>query len=137
MNCVKTRFDRVILCAGTMKHCIEILSREMKAPEPGVSLNASPEFTAVSVTAGRLEDTSGTPRYAGVNTESGVTHAVYISFDPDVYELDLNTCFVKVSFTNRDRYFKMKKVRNLGEQDQYIEFECAETGFTDLEAAEV
>lgn len=137
-RCVKTQFDRQILCAGTMTDLVEIIERDQVGTQPGEALESTPTFTTVVDFAGYLEATKATRRFNGVSMEDqsapNFTHAGYIPFDQTVYELDVNKFFVKLT-RDRSRYFKLKAVRNWGEQDEYLQLNLAETGFTDLLAA--
>lgn len=137
-RCVKTQFDKEILCAGTMTDWIEILSREIQGTEPGGSTQPTETFTAIVSYPGYLEAMKYTPRWDGVSTvdqsADNFTHVAYIPFDQDVYELDVNKLYVKRSGT-RDRYFKLKGIKDYGERDTYLQLQLAETGFTDLEAS--
>lgn len=137
-RCVKTQFDRQILCAGTMTDYVEILSRAIQGTEPGLSTQAEPDFSAIAQYAGYLEAVKNTPRWNGVSVEDqsafNFTHAGYIPFDQTIYELDINTFYVKIT-RQRARYFKLKGIMNWGEQDEYLQLQLAETGFADLKAA--
>ncbi len=137
-KCIKTQFSRVILCAGTMNDYIEVLSRVQKGTEIGGNNESSEEFTTVDDFAGYLEPVKATRRFNGVSLEDqsapNFTHACYIPFDQDVYELDINTFFVRIT-RDRPRYFKLKGIINYGEQDEYLQLQLAETGFTDLKAS--
>ena len=139
-RCVKTQFDKIILCAGTMNDYIEILSRVQKGTEIGGSPEAAEDFTIVIDYAGVLEAVKSTKRFNGVSMEDqsapNFTHASYIPFDQDVYELDINTFFVKIT-RDKSRYFKLKGITNWGEQDEYLQMQLAETGFADLVASTV
>lgn len=138
-RCVKTQFDREILCAGTMTDYLQIYSRAIKGTEPGKEIQPGEDFTLQDDFAGYIEAKKDTPRWSGVSTEdqsaNNFTHAGYIPFDQDIYELDVNRFFVKKPGT-RDRYFKLKGITNYGEQDEYLQLKLAETGFTDLKASE-
>lgn len=137
-RCVKTQFDRVILCAGTMNDLVEIFVRVQGTTEPGLNIQSDEGMTALSQFAGYLEAAKFTPRFNGVNTQDqstpAFTHAGYIPFDQDTYELDINTFYVKLTKT-RSRYFKLKGIKNYGEQDEYLQLQLSETGFVDLMAS--
>ena len=139
-RCVKTQFEKIILCAGTMNDYIEILSRVQKGTEIGGSPEATEDFTTVIDFAGVLEAVKSSRRFNGVSmadqSAPNFTHASYIPFDPDVYELDINTLFVKIT-RDKARYFKLKGITNWGEQDEYLQLQIAETGFADLVASTV
>lgn len=139
-RCVKTQFSRVILCAGTMNDYIEVLSRAQKGTSIGGSNEATQDFTSEADFAGYLEAVKATRRFHGVSMEDqsapNYTHVGYIPFDQDVYELDINTFFVRIT-RDKPRYFKLKGIINFGEQDEYLQLQLAETGFTDLEASSV
>jgi hypothetical protein len=133
-NCVKTLFNREVLCAGTMDDFITIYNRELQ----GTSLDgeqAKPQFTEVSTAMGKLEARNPTQRFDGIVINNAITHAVYIPFTQQIYELDRNTLFVEYEST-RNRWFKLLSIMNLGEQDEYLALMVKETGFVGLEASE-
>jgi hypothetical protein len=123
-----------------MNDYIEVLSRAQKGTSIGGSNEATQEFTVVADPSGHLEAVKGTRRFNGVSMEDqsspSYTHACYIPFDPDVYELDVNSFFVRIT-RDKPRYFKMKLITNYDESDTYLQLQLAETGFTDLEASSV
>lgn len=139
-RCVKTQFSRVVLCAGSMNDFIEILSREQQVTEIDGGNESDQDFTSVTDFAGYFEPVKATRRFNGVSMEDqsapNFTHVCYIPYDPDVYELDINTFFVKIT-RDKSRYFKLKGIINYGEQDEYLQLQLAGTGFTDLKASSV
>lgn len=135
MSCTKTRYNKIVLCAGSMTDCIEIVKRVSGTTEPGEAIQATPTFELVAAMPGLAEDVAGVARFDGINIEDGKTHVVYISFDPEIYQLDRNVLFIRIDSDYQERYFKMLKIKNYGEQNQYIEIDLKETGFTDLEAS--
>lgn len=135
-RCVKTIFDRKILCVGTMTDYIMIKKREQVGinPDPN-STQASEIFTDIQDYMGYLEAVKPTTRFDGVYIDNTVTHIVYIPFDQTTFELDKNSLFAELERT-RNRLFKMQKCMNYGEQDEYLALFLSETGFVDVEAAE-
>ena len=140
-RCVKTQFERKILCAGTLQDLIRIQRREIKGTNPGQSTQAGFTFTDVARMAGCLEQylSRNSRRFDGVSTEDSAgpafTHEAYITFDQEVYELDYNTLYVRYE-GKRDRLFKLKGIVNYGEQDEWLQLHLQETGFADREAAQ-
>ena len=131
-RCVRTVFERKILCAGTMTDYIVILRREIQ----GTTVNseqADELFTEVENYNGHLEAVRPTQRFDGINISTETTHIIYIPFDQSTYELDINTLFADVERT-RDRRFKLLKIQNYGEDDNYLALYCKEQGFNDIEA---
>ena len=57
---------------------------------------------------------------------------ILASSDPEYYSGQI----VKIT-RDRARYFKLKGITNWGEQDEYLQLQLAETGFSDLKAATV
>lgn len=133
-RCVKTIFERKVLCVGTMTDYVSIQRRELQ----GTTVNntyAEEQFTEVDNFNGHLEARMPTQRFDGINMTDSMTHVIYIPFDQTIYELDRNTMFAEVEKT-RNRFFKLLKIMNYGEDDEYLALFCKETGFSDLEAAE-
>lgn len=133
-RCVYTRFDRKILCAGTMIDWLIIERRDQQGitdPDTGASVE---EFTTVESFAGRIEASRRTPRFDGVNTEDAKTHVAYIPYDQTVYELDLGSLFIRKEGT-RDRRFTLKGISPYDEEEHWLEMELRETGFADVTAA--
>lgn len=135
-RCTKTMFDRIILCSGTMTDYMSIKKREQQGTSPDPDdTSATEKFTTVENYMGYIEAIKPTARYDGVHIDSTITHIAYIPFDQTTYELDLNTLFVDLE-RQRNRFFKLKRIMNYGEQDEYLALSLTETGFTDLQAAE-
>lgn len=136
-RCLKTQFDKVILCAGTMNTYVEILSRELQPTSINNDTTVE-EFSDIAQFLGYIEETKSTPRWNGVSThdQSGpaTTHAAYIPFDQTVYELDINKLYIRISGT-RNRLLKLKGIKNYDEEDKYILMYLDETGFEDLAGA--
>lgn len=133
-RCVKTIFDRVILCAGTMTDYITIKKREIQ----GTTVNdnqAEESFTDIENFMGYIEAKKPTVRFDGINILNEITHVAYSPFDQTVYELDVNTLFIQVE-RNRNRIFKLLQIMNYGEQDEYLAYYLKETGFSDIKANE-
>lgn len=139
-RCTKTIFERVILCSGSMEDYVTIYENVLQ--ETTLTQNqAQPEKNVLLSIFGRLEEVNALARYAGIkmtnNTPEGKSsHVVYIPFEQSIFELDINRFFIKVERTVRSRLFKMNKISNYGEQDEYLAVWCNETGFDDLEAAQ-
>ena len=135
-RCVKTIFDRKILCAGTMTDYMTIKKREQQGTGPDSNdISSKAVFTDILNQMGYLEAIRPTTRFDGVYIDRATTHIAYVSFDQTVYELDVNSLFIDLE-RNRNRLFKMQKIMNYGEQDEYLAISLSETGFTDLQAAE-
>jgi len=140
-RCVRTQFNKEILCAGTMNDYLLILSRAITGTEPGQSIQASETFTQIVDYAGYLEASKPTQRWNGVSMEDqsapNYTHVCYIPFDPVTYKLDVGKLFVKKQgdTSDLDRLFKLKSINNFGEQDEYLQLRLAETGFAELDGS--
>ncbi len=137
-RCVYTQYDREILCAGTLDSVFMIKKRTSGGTSPGKSIQPKMVFTDVVDSFGRLEVKKSTRRFDGVSimdqSQDNFTHAGYIPFDQDVYELDVNTLFVDIEDT-RNRRFKLKSIEKYNEGSQWLQLKLAETGFADLEAS--
>ena len=137
-RCVYTIFEKKILCAGTMdKYCI-IYRNELQ--ETTINQNQSDNTKTVLFNMiGAIENINATARYAGVKMtanapEGKSSHVVYIPFEQSIYELDINRLFIEVEM-KRNRLFKMNKIADLNDQEEYLAIWCNETGFFDIEAA--
>jgi hypothetical protein len=95
---------------------------------------SSVSFTAIANYLGYLEAVKPTARFDGVYIDNTTTHVYYTPFDQTTYELDKNSLFVEIERT-RNRLFKMQRIMNYGEQDEYLAIFMQETGFADIEAA--
>lgn len=134
VRCVKTLFERQILCSGTMTDYVMIKRREIQGTTPNTT-QADEELTLVADFMGHLEARKPTQRFDGVTISDRVTHVVYIPYDQDIYELDYNTLWVEIEQT-RNKNYKMDGIMNLGEQDEYLALFLIERGFVNLEATE-
>lgn len=137
-RCVYTIFEKKILCAGTMNKYFTIYSNELQ--ETTTNQNQSDNTKTVLFNMlGEIENIKATARYAGVKMtpnepEGKSSNVIYIPFEQDIYELDINKLFIEME-AKRNRLFKMNKITDLNNQEEYLAIWCNETGFSDIEAA--
>lgn len=129
-RCVYTVFEKQILCSGTMNDYCFIKKRELQPVKIG-DLQAQEGFTTLFEMAGNLEAIKATTRFDGISISNETTHFIYISFEQDIYELDINSLFVEIE-KSRNRLFKLLKINNFGEQDEHLLLQCKETGFVNF-----
>jgi hypothetical protein len=92
-------------------------------------------FTSIINFMGYLEAIQPTARISGVYIDNTTTHICYIPFDLTTYKLDVGKLYAEVE-QQANRNFKLKKIMNYGEQDEYLALFLSETGFTDVKATE-
>lgn len=135
-RCVRTRFDKRILCAGTLRDWFEVVGRSQLGSRSPDDLVATEQFTVVASFPGALEKVRNTPRFDGITISGERTHFAYMAFDQDIYELDRGSLWLRKTGGSRLRYFKMEAISIYDEYDMWLEMELHETGFADLKAAE-
>jgi len=134
-RCLKTIFDKIILCAGTMTDFGIVYEKAIQGTSANQS-QASIKLTFNCDCMGRLEAVKPTSRIDGIAINSQTTHLYYMPFDNDVFNLNIDTLYIEVEKSvSRNRFFKVQAILNLDEQDEYIVFTMAERGFAELEAA--
>jgi hypothetical protein len=94
------------------------------------STQATPTLTTVRAYFGLLEVTRPTVRFDGVTIEPTSTHIWYIPYEQDVYELDVNSLYVKLEGT-KERIFKLDKIENYDESDQWLSLYLIDKGFSE------
>ena len=126
-------FQRNIVVVGTQKNYVHILQRNLSETKIN-DIDSTESFTEIWACFSKLETSSGTERFDGVNTADGVTHKCTIPYYQRIFELDLNTLFI-LKNDPKPRYFKLLSIENIGGQDQYILLNLKETGFSSKVAA--
>lgn len=133
-QCQRMIFSKKILCAGTMDTYLFIKSRQSAGTDID-NLHPTMTFTTVYECMAGFEEVKPTYRFDGITIDSTITHIAYIPFEQSVYELDTNKLFVEKE-GQRNRYFKLKPIRDYGEQGEWLVLYLTETGFSDLQASE-
>lgn len=124
----KVNIKRRKLCAGDLRHKIELQERSIQAP-----LNGSPNFTEdfkrLNSVWSALETPRGMTEFDSVGTEEVVTHIFWIRF------LEGVTTETWILF--KGKRFNIILATNLEEQDEWLELKSTSRGKAELEASHV
>jgi hypothetical protein len=137
MACKRKSFERNILTVGEMRNFVHIQQRAIQNTGYNDS-QPTEKFIDIWQTFSKLVDLKDVSRFAGVVIDQSMTHACYIPYYAKIYELDINTLFLKKSgtFYAKDKLYKLKTIRNYGEQDEYMILFLEERGFTENTAVQ-
>ena len=119
---------------GTKNQYMAIYQRSIAGTNPN-NKDASETFTLLYPLMGRVEQLRTAERFNGVGTKKElVTAAIYLSYDPAIYQLDKESCFINVEYNyytgDSNRWYKLIEIENMTEDNRELKIYCAETGFT-------
>jgi hypothetical protein len=127
-------FSRKIVITGDQRNYVHILQRVLNETTIG-QIEPTVSFTEIWACFAKIETIKPTVRFDGVTIEDMPTHICILPFYQVVFDLDLNTLFIKDDKTV-PRYYKLKSIEDIGNQNQFIEIYMKETGRTEQEAAQ-
>ena len=131
-NCVRIRKKKRRVCVGDMKDAITLQSREITAPLFNIvdfDENFQTLDPLVPEVLALIETVNGKVFFDGVNTETPVTHHIYISFQQAV------TAEVWILFENRR--FDILRVEDFEERHEIMKLVCVERGLATKEASKI
>jgi hypothetical protein len=94
------------------------------------STQATPTLTTIRSYFGLLEVTRPTVRFDGVTITPISSHIWYIPYEQDIYELDLNSLYVKLE-GSKERIFKLDKIEIYDESNQWLLLYLVDKGFSE------
>ncbi len=125
-DCKRIVQKKRIICAGDLKHYIEIQTRKIEAPLSGVDHEYDTPLYAK--TWAMIQTVSGLRDFDKINVGEGVTHLFYIRYLSGVTEQEW-------VIYNGQR-FDIADVENLDEENQFMKLECIDKGDVDQAGSE-
>lgn len=125
-RCIKIRRKKRQVCIGDMQDEIIIQNRSIVAPEFGKT-NFDENFTPNVTVWSAIETVTGKTFFDGVNTDTPITHIIYIFFDSTV------TAESWIEFEGRR--IDILKVEDFEERHEFMLLTCVDRGLLTREAA--
>lgn len=133
--CKNRRFPRQKLCAGDLRHKIEIVKRTHVEPEPGQTVGRN-TFLLIKRTRAALKTSTsmfgGTARFDSVNIENRITHTFTIRHSNSFKLIETSNHFIRFN----GRYFRILRSSIVDEDSRMIDIPCTERGIENFEANE-
>lgn len=131
MSCAKKKIKDVKLCIGDLNSLIQIQERRL----PEITDIDDPEpsfvFTTILSTWSAVETIRGTSRFSNVNIEDSTTHLFWIRYNPNLSIPENGNTFILF----KGRYFRIIRVTNSNEQDEWVMIEASDRGDITEQAA--
>ena len=131
-RCESIRKKKRIVCIGDMRDAITLNDRNITAPlfnTVDFDENFSPLNSIQPEILGLVETVSGKTYFDGVNTETPITHIIYIPYNEAV------TSETWITFENRR--IDILRVEDLDERHEFLELTCNDQGLVTREATKI
>lgn len=131
-SCQRIRKKHRRVCVGDMKDPIQLQNRDIVAPvfnTVDFNENFEPIDPLVPDTLSLIETVTGKVFFDGVNTETTVTHIIYIPYQQAV------TAETWIIFENRR--IDILQVEDLEERHEFLKLTCTERGLVSKEATKI
>lgn len=126
MQCTTIRIKKRKLCAGDLRHRIELSNRKLVAPLFN-SVDFQENFKPNTTVSAAIETVTGKVYFDGASIENPITHIIYIRFDPTV------TASTWIIFD--ERRLDILKVEDLDERKEFLKLTCLDRGLVSREAS--
>jgi len=136
-KCKRIQIDRTSVCLGDYKDIIEILQRDIEAPQLGdyqameVLTVVDTPFAGIKTLGGINVGAHGVKRFAGVNITDETTHIFLLPFADFYMDIEIKNHFLRYD----GRLFRILSVDNINEDELTIMYQCTERGDEDKEAS--
>ena len=130
--CQSIRKKKRRVCVGDMRDPITLNNRNITAPlfnTVDFDENFEPIDSSQPETLSLIETVDGKTYFDGVNTETPITHIIYIPFNDSV------TSETWIEFEGRR--IDILRVENFDERNQFLKLTCNERGLTSREATKI
>lgn len=128
MVCKTNRIYKQKYCAGDLKKKIAITKR-VSAPLKGNDpLTPQFTFTTIKTVWAGLKTTSGTVYVDGIATNDGSTHIFIIRYADNITQ--------ELFIEHNGKRYDIIDVRNINEQDTWLELKCKISGYSELRGSE-
>jgi SPP1 family predicted phage head-tail adaptor len=125
MKCEIVNIKRRRVCFGDLNRQIILNIRSIDAPETPNDFDYGQVFTVPTTVWAAIQTTNGKELFDGVNLIGTVTHIFYIKYVAGL---------TSESFVEYDsRYFRMLRLENLDENNEYMALLCTERGDKTIE----
>ena len=129
--CKKKRFTRTELCAGDLRHKIDIQTRTLGGVSFGQT-SASETFTTIFSPWAAIETISGFKKFSGINIDERATDVFYIRFSTAVAALEVANHFILFD----GKRFRILEVTDLNRDKRTLAIQCTDRGDDTLDASE-
>lgn len=130
-KCERKRIPRIKICAGDLRHKIDIQTRSMSDNSPG-QFNPAESFTTVVSPWSAVETPNGRSKFLGVNINEDTTHIFIIRYDSALSNIEAANNFVLFN----SRRMRILGVKNMNEDNYFLAIECTERGDSSKAATE-
>ena len=111
-------------CISDFSKKCDLLTRNLVAPKIGSS-KPTTSFVKFDIAGYKVTTIQGTRRFAGVNLDKNATHLFMTRFRPKLNNLDASgEHFLLLG----GKYYRILKVTNIDESNEYILFQATERG---------
>jgi SPP1 family predicted phage head-tail adaptor len=117
-DCTRIPSKKKIVCAGDLKHLIEIKTRDIQPPDSGVDFDYQ-EVTFAKPWA-KIETVNGLEDFDNINTGQNITHRFYIRFLDGLTEQEW--------IIYNGRRYDILNVVNINEENTFMKIECTNKG---------
>lgn len=124
MSCAKKKIKETKLCIGDLNSLIQIQERRLPQITDVEDSEPSFIFTTILSTWSAVETVRGTSRFSNVNIEGLTTHLFWIRYNPNLSIPENGNTFVLF----KSRYFRIIRVTNSNEQDEWLMIEASDRG---------
>lgn len=131
-TCRRIRKKKRIVCVGDMRDVITLNDRDITPPlfnTVDFDENFQPISTVNPQTLSLIETVDGKTYFDGVNTETPITHIIYIPFN------DVVTAETWIEFEGRR--IDILRVEDLDERHEFLKLTCTERGLASREASKI
>ncbi len=127
-RCIRIQKKKRGICIGDMRDEILLQNRSIAPPVLASDPDYTETFEDDDTTFSLIETVSGKTYFDGVDTETTITHHIYIRYDETV------TAETWIEFNSKR--IDILDVEDLDERQEYMKLVCHETGLVEKAAAE-
>lgn len=127
-RCEKVRIRKRQVCIGDLRNKIDLNSRDITAPSFN-SVDFDENFVVTKSVWAGIETQTGKVFFDGVETETAISHIMYIRFDATV------TAETWITFASRR--IDILKVEDMEERGEFMKLTCSDRGFENREASKI
>lgn len=132
-TCKRIRIARNKLCRGDLRDTISIVSRTLGESLPG-ELTGTEVFTdVITGVQTAIKTIKGAAQFTGINIHPDATHLFYVIFSTLYLTLEVEENNHMINLYGE--LYKILRIENDNENDEFLVFQCTNRGDESLEAA--